>query len=129
MDQLLAKRQTQLDSVIEFKIDPDLLVKRICGRLMHPASGRSYHEEFFPPKKSMTDDITGEPLVRRSDDNPEALKKRLKVYQDQTSPLINYYKLRGIHYAVEAAKKPDIVFQDIQKCFADAKMKDQVIFV
>lgn len=125
----MAKRQTKLDSVIEFKIDPELLVKRICGRLVHPASGRSYHEEFFPPKKPMTDDVTGEPLVRRSDDNPDALKKRLKVYEEQTTPLINYYKLRGIHYAVDAAKKPDKVFEEIQKAFANAKMKDQVIFV
>ena len=57
LEQLLEKKQTQLHSVIEFKIDDDLLVKRITGRLVHPASGRAYHEEFFPPKEPMTDDV------------------------------------------------------------------------
>ena len=54
----MAKRQTQLDSVVEFKIDDGLLVRRITGRLLHQASGRTYHEEFHPPKKHMTDDVS-----------------------------------------------------------------------
>jgi adenylate kinase len=57
LDQLLEKRKTQIDSVIEFSIDDELLVKRICGRLLHEPSGRTYHEEFYPPKKPMTDDV------------------------------------------------------------------------
>lgn len=58
LDQLLTKRKTQLDAVVEFSIDDSLLVRRITGRLIHPASGRSYHEEFHPPKRSMTDDVS-----------------------------------------------------------------------
>lgn len=58
MDHLLEKRKTGLDAVIEFGIDDSLLVKRITGRLIHTASGRSYHEEFHPPKKTMTDDVS-----------------------------------------------------------------------
>ena len=54
----MAKRQTQLDSVVEFKIDDGLLVRRITGRLLHQASGRTYHEEFHPPKKHMIDDVS-----------------------------------------------------------------------
>ena len=54
----MAKRQTQLDSVVEFKIDDGLLVRRITGRLLHQASGRTYHEEFHPPKKHMADDVS-----------------------------------------------------------------------
>lgn len=57
MDELLDKRNTALDAVIEFGIDDNLLVRRITGRLIHQASGRSYHEEFHPPKKFMTDDV------------------------------------------------------------------------
>ena len=57
LDDLLAKRKSELDSVIEFAIDDNLLVRRICGRLVHPASGRSYHEEFHPPKEPMIDDV------------------------------------------------------------------------
>lgn len=83
LDDLLEKRKTPLDSVIEFAIDDNLLVRRITGRLFHVASGRSYHTEFNPPKKEMTDDITGEPLVRRADDNEETLKRRLGTYHSQ----------------------------------------------
>ncbi|XP_052765437.1 adenylate kinase-like [Mya arenaria] len=117
LDQLLQKRKTTLNSVIEFKIDDSLLVKRICGRLIHKSSGRSYHVEFAPPKKPMTDDVTGEPLMRRSDDNEEALKTRLKSYHDQTRPLVNYYSKRGIHTAVDASQKPATVFEAIRLAF------------
>lgn len=58
LDELLEKRNTKLDSVIEFRIDDSLLVRRITGRLIHQPSGRSYHEEFHPPKKAMTDDVS-----------------------------------------------------------------------
>ena len=57
LDELLEKRKSKLDAVIEFGIDDSLLVRRICGRLIHPASGRSYHEEFHPPKEPMKDDV------------------------------------------------------------------------
>ena len=64
LDGLLEKRKTPLDRVIEFAIDDSLLVRRITGRLFHLASGRSYHEEFHPPKVEMTDDVTGESTAR-----------------------------------------------------------------
>ncbi|XP_003397435.1 adenylate kinase [Bombus affinis] len=117
LDEMLKKRQTKLDAVIEFGIDDNLLIKRITGRLIHPASGRSYHEEFSPPKEHMKDDITGEPLIKRSDDNAEALKKRLATYHTQTQPLIDYYTLQGVHYYVNAAQSPKNVFKDIDHIF------------
>jgi len=98
LDQLMESRKTKLDSVIQFKIDDEILVKRICGRLLHESSGRTYHEEFYPPKKPMTDDITGEPLKRRSDDNPEALRTRLEAFHKQTTPLIDYYSKKRYSY-------------------------------
>jgi adenylate kinase len=113
LDELLAKRNKTIHSVIEFAIADDLLVRRITGRLTHPPSGRSYHIEFNPPKIPMKDDVTGDPLVQRSDDNPTALKKRLEAYHRQTQPLVDYYARRQLHVAVDAAKKPDIVFEDI----------------
>merc|ERR1711962_1764598 len=103
LDEMLDKRSQKLDSVIEFGIEDSLLVRRITGRLFHLASGRSYHEEFHPPKVEMTDDVTGEPLVRRADDNVEALQKRLNAYHAQTSLLVYYYSKKGIHTAVDAA--------------------------
>ncbi|XP_054161005.1 adenylate kinase-like [Oppia nitens] len=129
LDQLLAKRNTRIDSVIEFAIDDDVLVKRICGRLLHEPSGRTYHEEFYPPKKPMTDDITGEPLKRRSDDNPEALRTRLDAFHKQTKPLIDYYQTRGCHSAVDAKQPAPVVYDSILKAFRKAKSKDLVIFI
>ncbi|KAK9889400.1 hypothetical protein WA026_004676 [Henosepilachna vigintioctopunctata] len=121
LDELLDKRHTSLDSVIEFGIDDKLLVRRITGRLIHPASGRSYHEEFYPPKKPMTDDITGEPLIRRSDDNVEALKKRLQTYHTQTKPLVDYYQIRKIHSRVDASQASHNVFRNIDEIFQKAQ--------
>ncbi|XP_041975655.1 adenylate kinase [Aricia agestis] len=117
LDDLLAKRKTALDAVIEFGIQDSLLVRRITGRLIHPSSGRSYHEEFHPPKKPMTDDVTGEPLVRRSDDNVDALKKRLATYHQQTVPLVDYYMRKGLHYRIDASKAAEYVFSRIDYIF------------
>ncbi|XP_044765878.1 adenylate kinase [Coccinella septempunctata] len=121
LDDLLEKKNTALDAVIEFGIEDKLLVRRITGRLIHPSSGRSYHEEFHPPKKPMTDDLTGEPLIRRSDDNVEALKKRLITYHTQTKPLVDYYQIRKIHYRVDAAQAQQDVFKDVDSIFKRAK--------
>lgn len=117
LDELLEKRNSKLDAVIEFGIDDNLLFRRITGRLIHPASGRSYHEEFHPPKKSMTDDVTGEPLIKRSDDNVQALKKRLVTYHTQTRPLIDYYQIRKIHHRIDASKASHEVFKNIDNIF------------
>lgn len=123
LDDLLEKRKTALDAVIEFAIDDSFLVRRITGRLIHPASGRSYHEEFHPPKVSMKDDITGEPLIKRSDDNVVALKKRLEAYHSQTRPLANYYALRGIHYKIDASQTASRVFENIDSIFLSQRQK------
>jgi len=65
----------------------NLQVERVVGRLVHPSSGRSYHERFAPPKKAGVDDVTGEPLVKRKDDNAETLKARLTAFHQQTTPV------------------------------------------
>lgn len=127
LDELLEKRKTGLDAVVEFAIDDSLLVRRITGRLIHPSSGRSYHEEFHPPKISMRDDITGEPLIRRSDDNAAALKKRLESYHKQTRPLVNYYSLRGLHFKVDASKSSSDVFANIDSIFMRQKRHRAVL--
>lgn len=130
LDKLLDKRNTALDAVVEFSIDDSYLVRRITGRLIHPASGRSYHEEFHPPKVPMKDDLTGEPLIRRSDDNVEALKKRLEAYHKQTKPLVDYYSLKGIHHRIDASKSASEVFDNIDKIFLrSSRSKDKVMFV
>jgi adenylate kinase len=80
-----------LDYVLEIDVPDDEIITRMSGRRVHPASGRSYHVKFNPPKVEGRDDVTGEPLVQRADDNEATVKKRIATYHDQTKPLVQYY--------------------------------------
>ena len=80
-----------LDYVVEIDVPFDAIIERMSGRRSHPASGRTYHVKFNPPKVAGVDDVTGEPLVQRPDDQEETVKKRLDVYSAQTRPLVSYY--------------------------------------
>lgn len=115
LDAMLKEKKIPLQSALELKIDDELLVSRITGRWIHPASGRSYHTIFNPPKVAGKDDITGEPLVQRSDDNAESLKKRLATYHKQTEPIVEYYKKTGVWASVDASQSPENVWQKILK--------------
>jgi adenylate kinase len=81
----------QLDYVLEIDVPFDAIIERMSGRRSHPASGRTYHVKFNPPKVEGIDDVTGEPLIQRDDDKEETVKKRLDVYSAQTRPLVQYY--------------------------------------
>ena len=74
-----------------FEVDQDKLVERVTGRRLHKPSGRTYHVKFNPPKVEGKDDVTGEDLVQRKDDNEEVLRKRLEVYFQKTKPVADYY--------------------------------------
>jgi adenylate kinase len=80
-----------IDYVLEIDVPDEAIVERMSGRRVHPASGRSYHVKFNPPKVEGKDDATGEDLIQRDDDKEETVKKRLAVYHDQTEVLIDYY--------------------------------------
>ena len=81
-----------IDAVVDIDVSDDEIIKRMSGRRVHLASGRTYHLVFNPPKEEGKDDETGEPLIQRDDDQEETVRKRLDVYHDQTEPLIDYYK-------------------------------------
>src|SRR5690606_5469071 len=81
----------KLDYVLEIDVPFDAIIERMSGRRSHPASGRTYHVKFNPPKVEGKDDQTGEPLIQRDDDKEETVKKRLEVYSAQTRPLVDYY--------------------------------------
>ena len=81
----------KLDYVLEMDVPFDAIIERMSGRRSHPASGRTYHTKFNPPKVEGKDDVTGEPLIQRADDLEETVKKRLDVYSAQTRPLVAYY--------------------------------------
>ncbi|ADC62352.1 adenylate kinase [Allochromatium vinosum] len=80
-----------IDAVVEIDVPDEEIIKRMSGRRVHQASGRTYHVVFNPPKVEGLDDETGEPLIQRDDDREETVKARLQVYHDQTEPLIGYY--------------------------------------
>ena len=81
-----------IDAVVDIDVPDEEIIKRMSGRRVHLASGRTYHLVFNPPKVEGKDDETGEPLIQRDDDKEETVRKRLQVYHDQTEPLIDYYK-------------------------------------
>ncbi len=93
----------KLDLVLEIDVPDAAIIERMSGRRSHPASGRTYHVKFNPPKVAGQDDVTGEPLIQRDDDKEETVKKRLDVYQNQTRPLVDYYSQWA---AADAAKAP-----------------------
>jgi len=117
LDSMLSDKKQKLMHAVELQIDDGLLVSRITGRLIHPASGRSYHKIFNPPKEAMKDDATGEPLIQRSDDNAETLKKRLSTYHQQTSPVVSYYQKTGIWKPIDASQEPGQVWKSLLTIF------------
>jgi len=81
----------RIDYILEIDVPESEIVLRMSGRRVHPASGRTYHVKFNPPKAEGRDDVTGEPLIQRDDDREETVRKRLEVYRQQTRPLVEYY--------------------------------------
>lgn len=88
----LAEAGVAIDAVVEIDVPDEVIVERMSGRRCHVASGRTYHVVYNPPKQQDKDDETGEDLIQRDDDKPEVVKDRLKVYHEQTAPLIDYYQ-------------------------------------
>ncbi len=80
-----------VDFIVEIEVGDSEILRRMGGRRVHPGSGRTYHVEYNPPKVPGKDDVTGEPLVQRPDDNEETVRKRIATYHSQTKPLIAYY--------------------------------------
>ena len=88
----LVKEKVYIDTVIEIDVTDDEIIRRIGGRRVHQASGRTYHVDFYPPKEPNIDDVTGEALTQRLDDTEETIRNRLEVYHKQTSPLRQFYE-------------------------------------
>ena len=93
-----------LDYVVEIDVPFEAIIERMSGRRSHPASGRTYHVKFNPPKVDGVDDVTGEPLIQREDDKEATVKNRLDVYSAQTRPLVEYYSSWAAKDAASAPK-------------------------
>ena len=115
----LAEMGVTLDSVIEIAVEDEEIVRRLSGRRVHPASGRTYHVEFNPPRVEGLDDETGDPLQQREDDKEETVRKRLNVYHEQTKPLVDYYQSK--------AEQHGINFSTIAGVGSVSEIRDQVL--
>lgn len=87
----MRENNIDVDYVVEIDVDHEEIVKRLSGRRVHPESGRVYHVTYNPPKEEGKDDVTGEPLIQRDDDQEDTIRRRLAVYEEQTRPLVDYY--------------------------------------
>lgn len=131
LDDLLDSQGLKVTKVIELDVPDDALEERICGRWVHPGSGRSYHISAAPPKSlefdrsgnpvkdSLKDDITSELLVQRADDRKEALVKRLTSYHNETKPILEHYRPRGVVTSVNANQTIHIIREEIEKALQD----------
>jgi len=119
LDRMLSARGQKIDRVLNFSVPDAVLVDRIAGRLVHPASGRSYHERNHPPRVAGVDDLTGEPLVRRKDDNPDTLKARLEAFHKQTKPVVEHYSRLGVVWNIVADRPAAEVTASIRSAVAE----------
>ncbi len=115
--QVLDKALTELNDGIDYAIDVDVpdenIVKRMSGRRACPSCGATYHMEHVPPKKEGICDRCGKELVLRDDDKPETVLNRLKVYHEQTQPLIDFYSKKGVLRTVDGTRPMQDVFDAI----------------
>lgn len=107
--QMMEAAGEKVDKAIEFTAPDEVILTRTSGRWIHKASGRTYHEVFRPPKVPRTDDITGDPLYQRPDDQREVCEKRLNIYKSETAPLAKFYSERNAYVLVNADRTVDEV--------------------
>lgn len=115
LDDYLAKHQKKIDHVLYVFAEPELIMKRMAGRVVCRNCGASYHTVTLPPKKEGICDLCGGELIHREDDNPETVKNRMEVYEAQTRPLIEYYKKAGILAPLDGIKDIDVLFAEIEE--------------
>jgi len=111
LEQVLRATQRPLNRVVTFKVPREVVIKRLSGRRSCPKCQATFHVEFAPSQKGAVCDRCGETLVQRSDDKPEAIETRLKVYEEQTAPLIQYYANKRLLSELDASGSVDAVFE------------------
>ena len=113
LDKELSKMSIKLDKVLNIDADKEILIERVVGRRICKVCGKGYHIKFNPPKKDGVCDIDGGELFQREDDTRETVSTRIEVYEEQTQPLIDYYKEKGILININGAEPIDQVFENI----------------
>ena len=118
LGKVLSDRGIQLDRVVNFKVSREAIVRRLSGRRSCPKCQATFHLEFAPSQKGGACDRCGETLVQRNDDKPEAIETRLKVYEEQTAPLISFYDGKHMLSHLDSAGSVDSVYQNLTKVLA-----------
>lgn len=113
LDRLLARREQRLHAVVSFEIRDEVLLRRLTGRRVCPRCGAVYHLDHKPPRIPGRCDVDGTELVQRPDDAPDTVLHRLKVYRQWTAPLVDHYRQRGLHLAVDAERAVEDVHERI----------------
>jgi adenylate kinase len=109
------EKLTTVDAAVNFELSDAEIIKRLSGRRLCPACGRTFHVDFMPPGISGVCDSCGAGLIIRKDDQIDSIRNRLAVYKEQTEPLIGFYALRKLLKNADAAPPPEIVFASLQK--------------
>lgn len=120
LDQMLAERNTPLNLVLEFDTSEKVIVDRLSGRRACSQCNANYHVRNIPPKREGICDMCGSSLIQRKDDVPDTIRKRLKVYEDQTAPLIQFYKQRKLLQAVNGDLEVEPLQKELLECMQPA---------
>ncbi|MEM3049958.1 MAG: adenylate kinase [Thermoplasmata archaeon] len=115
------EKMTDIDLVLNIVVDPEVLVERAVGRRICPRCAAVYHVRFNPPKNDGICDKCGTPLIQRDDDKEETIRRRLKVYQEQTAPLIEHYRSKGKLVDIDGSKGIEGVFEQLVKAVESVK--------
>lgn len=108
------EKSVHVDIVINLDIPNDTIIERLTDRWIHEPSGRIYSYSYKPPKKKGIDDETGEPLIQRHDDKPETVRSRLELYDQSTSPLVQYYESNGVLKSFQGTQS-DVIYPEVKK--------------
>jgi adenylate kinase len=124
LDAALKKVDRRLTAALLIDVPEDDLVRRLSGRRVCP-NGHTYHVEHNPPEHDEVCDVDGEPLTQREDDREETVRKRLEVYRDQTSPLIDYYDKRDLLHRFDGTRSPTEVHDHLRATIATLRMENE----
>lgn len=131
LDAAMAEADRKLTAVIVIEVPDEDLIERLSGRRVNPTTGRTYHIKFDPPKHEGVDDVDGTKLIQRDDDKPETIANRLKVYHDQTAPVIGYYESegaaqQGLVRRIDGTREPDEVYRHIRALVATVRLEEKL---
>jgi adenylate kinase len=126
LEQALAKMKRRVTAAILIDVPDEEVVRRLSGRRVCVKAGHNYHIEFDPPKREGVCDQDGSRLIQRDDDKPEVIRNRLKVYHEQTEPLIDYYDKQGLMRRIDGTRSPEEVHDHIRAVIATLRLEDDV---